>query len=124
METRFTKSHYKISETADIIGVPQSTLRYWEKEFSELQPRRSSGNQRYYTPSDIELLQIISYLLHVKGMKIEGVKEQIRHNRKNISKRIEVISKLQEVRADLEIFLHSLNVREQKLIFGDTRKED
>lgn len=115
MDTRLTKSYYKIREAAEIIGVPQSTLRYWEKEFPEISPRRSASNQRYYSPADLESLQIIYFLLHVKGMKIETAREQIKHNRKNISKKLKVVEKLKEVRADLEALLHALNLREQKL---------
>lgn len=115
MDSRFTKSFYKISEAAEIIGVPQSTLRFWEKEFPEIHPRRSASNQRYYNPDDLELLQIISFLLRVKGMKIDVAKEQIRHNRKNISKKLEVIEKLKSVREDLEVLLHSLNLRGRKI---------
>ena len=117
MDPRLTKSYYKMREAADIIGVNQTTLRYWEKEFADLKPRRSAGNQRYYSPSDLELLQIIHYLLHIKGLKIEAAKEQISHNRKNISQKLKVIEKLKEVKEDLETLLHSLNLREQKLNF-------
>ena len=115
MDTRLTKNYYKIKEAAEIIGVPQTTLRYWEKEFPGVNPRRSAGNQRYYSPADLETLQIISYLLHIKGMKIEAVKEQLRHNRKNISRRLKVVEKLKEAREDLEVLLDSLNLRGQKL---------
>lgn len=115
MDPRLTKSYYKMREASEIIGVPQSTLRYWEKEFPELQPRRSASNQRYYTPSDLEILQIIHYLLHVKGMKIESAKEQMKHNKKNVSKKLKIIDKLKTVREDLNTLLHALNLREQKL---------
>lgn len=114
MDTRLTKSHYKMREAADIIGVPQSTLRYWEKEFPELKPRRSAANQRFYSPSDLEMLQIIHYLLHIKGMKIDSAKEQLKHNRKNLSQKLNVIEKLNGVRDELQILLHSLDLRQQK----------
>ena len=114
MDTRLTRSYYKMREAEEIIGVPQSTLRYWEKEFPELKPRRSASNQRTYSPADLEMLQIIHYLLHIKGLKIEAAKEQLRINRKNISKKLKIVDKLKEVREDLELLLHSLNLREQK----------
>ena len=59
------KDYYKIKDVAELIGVPQSTLRYWEKEFPECSPRRSATNIRYYTPADIETLRIIHFLLKV-----------------------------------------------------------
>lgn len=102
-------------EAAEIIGVPQSTLRYWEKEFPDLKPRRSASNQRTYSPSDLEMLQIIHYLLHIKGMKIEAAKEQMRVNKKNLSRKVKVVDKLKAVRDDLEVLLHALNLRQQKI---------
>lgn len=115
MDTRFSKSYYKIKEAADIIGVPQSTLRYWESEFSDLRPRRTQHNQRYYTPTDMELLQIIRFLLHEQGLKVDAAKEYLRRNRKNISKKLQVIENLHQVRADLDLLLKSLNIRGSKI---------
>lgn len=115
METRFTKSYYKIREVAEIIGVPQTTLRFWEQEFAELKPRRSVHNQRTYTPKDLELLQIINYLVKVKGLKIESAKEQLHRNRSNISKKLQIIEDLNMVRTELEVFKEALSMRAQKL---------
>lgn len=116
-DTRFTKSYYKIREVADIIGVPQSTLRFWEQEFPELQPKRSLHNQRTYTPKDLELLEIINFLVKVKGHKLESAKEQLRHNRKNISKRLKIVEELSEVKQELEILRDMLSLRTQRLSF-------
>lgn len=115
MDTRFTKRYYKISEVAEIIGVPQSTLRYWENEFSDLNPRRSVHNQRTYSPSDLEILNIIYYLLYTKGLKIEAAKEYLKHNRKNVAKDLQIIKKLENAREDLQALLHALNLRGEKL---------
>lgn len=115
MATCFTKSFYKIREVAEIIGVPQSTLRYWEKEFHELNPRRSSHNQRYYKPEDLEMLQIIHYLLHIKGLKVDAAREYLKHNKKNVSRNLKVLAKLENAREDLRVLLNSLNLRGEKL---------
>lgn len=111
MEGRYGKPRYKIREAAEIIGVPQSTLRFWEQEFPDLKPKRSSHNQRYYTPTDLELLEIIFYLLHTKGLKIEAAKEYLRLNRHNLSRRMEVIDKLKGLRQELEGLLKALSLR-------------
>lgn len=115
METRNTKKFYKIKEAAEIIGVPQTTLRYWETEFDVLKPRRSAHNQRYYTPADLETLQIIHFLLYTKGLKVEAAKEYLIHNRKNVSNKLQIINKLENLKSELEILLQSLNLRTQKL---------
>lgn len=113
-DTHFSKSFYKIREVAEIIGVPQSTLRFWEQEFPELNPKRGNNNRRSYTPKDLELLQIINYLVKTKGLKIDAAKEQVRTNRNNISKRLDIISSLTEVKNELEILREALSIREQK----------
>ena len=111
-----SKKYYKIKEVSEIIGVPQTTLRFWEKEFDEIQPRRSEHNQRYFTPEDIETIRIIKFLIKDKGMKIGSVKEYLKHNKKNISRRLEIVDKLTRVREDLRGMLHSLNLRAK--VFG------
>ena len=99
----------------DIIGVPASTLRFWEKEFPGLSPNRTAHNQRSYSAADVELLQIIHYLLHVKGLKLEAAKEYLRHNKKNVSKQIKVIEKLEAAKTELEILLEALDKRIQTI---------
>lgn len=117
--TGYTKSYYKIREVAEMFHVPVTTLRFWEKEFPELEPRRSAHNQRTYRPEDIELLSIINYLVKTKGYKIDAAKELIRKNRKNISRKIEIIQKLEGLKSDLELLMKCLSIREQKLNFKE-----
>lgn len=96
-----SKQYYKIKEVAEILDVPQSTLRFWEKEFPMIKPIRSSHNIRYYRPQDIELLRIIHYLIKDKGLKIEAAREQLRSNKHNVSRRVEIIDRLKSVRSEL-----------------------
>ncbi|MCH5236803.1 MAG: MerR family transcriptional regulator [Muribaculaceae bacterium] len=116
MEDSFelTKKFYKIKDVSEIIGVPQTTLRFWESEFPEIQPRRSSHNQRYYSPEMIQTLKIVHFLVKQKGLKIEAAKEQLKKNRKNISKRIKIIEELIKVKEELQSLHDSLNIRSIK----------
>ena len=106
-----SKQYYKIKEVAEILDVPQSTLRFWEKEFPMIKPIRSSHNIRYYRPQDIELLRIIHYLIKDKGLKIEAAREQLRSNRHNVSRRVEIIDRLKLVRSELANLLVALGGR-------------
>ena len=72
---------------------------------------RSTSNQRYYTPEDIETLRIIQYLVKVRGLKIEAAKEQMRLNKTNITKRMDIINKLLDVKDELQMMLDSLEKR-------------
>lgn len=105
------KQFYKIRDVSELLGVPASTLRYWESEFPEIMPKRSRSNQRYYRPDDIRILRMIHYLVKVKGLRIEAAKEELRSNRKNVSRRLEVIDLLTETRESLNEILGALNKR-------------
>ena len=109
----FSKKYYKIRDVADFLGVPQATIRYWETEFPEISPARTQTGIRQYTPSDLETLRIIHYLIKIKGLKMEAAKTQFRKNRSNISKKLKVISELQDLKSELEVMLMSLTKRKQ-----------
>ncbi|MDE7421782.1 MAG: MerR family transcriptional regulator [Muribaculaceae bacterium] len=98
---------------ADFLGVPQATIRYWETEFPEISPGRTATGIRQYSPSDLETLRIIHYLIKIKGLKMDAAKAQFRKNRNNISKKLKVISELQDLRSELEVMLMSLTKRRQ-----------
>ena len=74
------KKFYKISEVAEILGIPASTLRFWEKSFTVIKPKRNSHGTRFYTPADLEKISMIHYLVKEKGLKLEAAQEQIRSN--------------------------------------------
>ncbi len=67
-----------IGEVAEIVGVPQHVLRFWETRFPQLKPLKRSGNRRYYRPEDVALLQAIRVLLHERGLTIRGVQKRLR----------------------------------------------
>ena len=95
------KKFYKISDVAAILGIPATTLRYWEKEFTIIKPRRNAKNIRFYTPADIETIRKVYYLVKEKGLKLDAAQEQIRRNRANVDKRFEVIERLKGIREEL-----------------------
>lgn len=106
-----SKKYYKIRDVSDFLNVPQATLRYWETEFPEISPSRTPTGMRQYSPSDIETLRIIHYLLKIKGLKMDAAKAQFRQNRNNISQKLKVISELQDLRSELEVMLKTLTKR-------------
>lgn len=106
-----SKKYYRIRDVADFLGVPQATIRYWEIEFPEISPARTPTGIRQYTPADIEILRIIHYLIKIKGLKMEAAKAQFRQNRDNISKKLNVINELYDIRSELEVMLKSLSKR-------------
>ena len=103
------KKFYKISDVAEILGVPASTLRFWEKQCTIITPRRNAKNIRFYTPQDIETIRKVYYLVKEKGLKLDAAQEQIRHNRSNVDKRFEVVERLRSIRGELVDILEAMN---------------
>lgn len=64
-----------ISEAADILGVPQHVLRFWESKFTFIRPTKRAGGRRFYRPQDIALLDAVKTLLHERGYTIRGVQK-------------------------------------------------
>ncbi len=71
------KLYYSISEVAQITGLEQYVLRYWEKEFSVLKPKKSRGGNRIYTQKDIDIINRIKYLRTVEKLTIEGARKKL-----------------------------------------------
>lgn len=102
------KKFYKISDVAEILGIPASTLRFWEKQFTIIKPRRNAKNIRFYTPQDIETIRKVYYLVKEKGLKLDAAQEQICRNRANVDKRFEVIERLKGIRQELTDILDAM----------------
>ena len=103
------KKFYKIGDVSDILGIPESTLRYWETQFTIINPKRNKKNIRYYTPHDIEIISRVYYLVKEKGLKLDAAQAQIRHNRDGVDKRFDAIEQLKGIRAQLVAFQESLD---------------
>ncbi len=78
-----------------------STLRYWEKEFSELKPKRNTKGTRYYTKKDIANLRLIHNLVKERGLTIKGTKQKLKDSREDLDQSQIVVRKLEGVRAKL-----------------------
>jgi len=105
------KKYYKISEVADMTGLSIPTLRFWEHKFTIIKPHRNDKGTRFYTPSDIEKIRLVAFLVKEKGMKLDAAEQQIRHNHSGISRKVEAIERLKQVRLKLKTMLDALNTR-------------
>ena len=65
-------SFFTISKTAKIIGVQSHVLRFWEKKFHAINPKKSLSGRRYYSSRDINFLLMIKKLLYEEGFTIKG----------------------------------------------------
>ncbi len=101
------KLYYTISEVAELLRLNQSVLRYWESEFSHIQPRKTKKGDRLYTQKDIDELRMIFYLLKEKGYTIEGAKRHLREVKlPNTS--FQIVQSLTKIKLQLEQLKNNL----------------
>ena len=97
------KLYYSIREVSQMLGVNESTLRYWETEFPQLKPKTVATTKvRQYTVKNIEELKVIYNLVKVRGFKIAAARNYLRENRHSVDKSSEVLETLMSVRDDLK----------------------
>ena len=95
------KMFYKIGELCKILSLNASQLRFWEKEFTELVPRKNSKGERTYTKKDIELIRLIIHYRQYKGYTVAGTKEALK-NKDSVATKLQMIKKLKNIKAFLE----------------------
>ena len=96
------KIYYSLRETETETGVPASTLRFWEKEFEQLNPRKDGHGNRYYTLEDQELIKRIKYIRdELKITRIEAIRKELASNTKRSDERQAALEILQRIREEL-----------------------
>ncbi len=80
------KMAFKIGDVAEILGIKQYVLRYWETEFDVLKPKKASNNQRMYTRKDVENALLIRKLLHRDRFSIEGARNAMKELKAHVRK--------------------------------------
>ena len=97
------KLYYSIKEVAEMFGLNESTLRYWETEFPFLKPKTSGpAKVRQYQEKDIEQIKLIHNLVKVRGFKLAAAKKVINNNRQGVDMTADVLSRLINVRDELQ----------------------
>ncbi|EDP97570.1 MerR family transcriptional regulator [Kordia algicida OT-1] len=95
------KLYYSIGEVAKAFGVNASLIRFWEKEFDEIQPKKNAKGNRKFTPEDIKHIQLIYHLVKERGFTLGGAKVHLKEEKKKTLSNFEIIRKLQHIRAEL-----------------------
>jgi DNA-binding transcriptional MerR regulator len=95
------KLYYPIGEVAHWFNVNTSLIRYWEKEFKQIQPRKTRKGDRLFRVQDIELLKQIHFLLREKKYSIDGAKTYLKNNKEKAEKNIAVLNSLKNLKSFL-----------------------
>jgi len=102
METKLPKKlYYSIGEVAEAFDVNTSLIRFWEKEFDILKPKKSSAGNRRFTLEDIKNLELIYYLVKTRGFTLDGAKIQLKESKKKTLEQFEIIRKLEAIKTEL-----------------------
>lgn len=106
-----TKLYYSISEVSKMFGLSNSTLRYWESEFSVLKPKKNRHGERAYTKKDIGVVSNIFTLVKERGFTIDGAKKEIANAKKQSPAfdKEKLLKKLIEVKTKMEDLLNDIN---------------
>jgi len=95
------KRYYGIGEVAKAFDVNTSLIRFWEKEFDALKPKKNAKGNRKFTPDDIQNLKLIYHLVKERGFTLEGAKIHLKEEKQKTLNNFEIISKLEDVKAQL-----------------------
>jgi len=102
MTAEIEKQYYSLRETELETGIPASTLRYWEKQFEDLHPRKDGHGNRYYTREDQELIKRIKYIRdELKITRIDAIRKELRQNIKHSDERQAALDILLRVKEEL-----------------------
>lgn len=100
-EGKIEKLYYSIGEVADMFGVNTSLIRYWEKEFTIIKPKKNKKGNRFFTKADIENFHIIYNLVKERGMTLNGAKKKLKENKEDALNNFEIIKTLKNIKETL-----------------------
>jgi DNA-binding transcriptional MerR regulator len=100
-EKSITKLYYTIGEVAAMFDVNTSLIRFWEKEFEIIEPKKNKKGNRLFTQKDVENLKVIYHLVKERGFTLAGAKKKLSENRTDVAQNSEVVEKLREIRGFL-----------------------
>jgi len=100
-EKEITKLYYSISEVATMFNVNPSLIRFWEKEFDIIKPRKNKKGNRLFTQKDIDNFHVIFHLVKERGYTLEGAKKKLKSNRDETINHADIVARLKTVRGFL-----------------------
>lgn len=93
-----SKLYYSIGEVAEMFKVNASLIRFWEKEFDILKPKKNNKGNRLFTVQDIDNLKIIYHLVKERGFTLDGAKNKLKNSRKETIENVELNKSLESIK--------------------------
>ena len=115
--------YYSIKEVADHFAVNVSLLRFWEKEFDNINPKKTAGGTRQYTKEDIRQVGIVYHLVKENGLTLEGARQALKSKKDDEEKRIELVERLQNIKNELVSIEEEFNQLHEQQKYSKTKPE-
>ena len=93
-EKKVEKLYYTIGEVAEMFNVNTSLIRFWEKDFDVIKPKKNKKGNRLFTREDIDNFHIIYHLVKERGMKLKGAKKKLSENKDDVVNNFEIVKTL------------------------------
>ncbi|MBN2814616.1 MAG: MerR family transcriptional regulator [Bacteroidales bacterium] len=100
-EKKVEKLYYTIGEVSEMFKVNASLIRFWEKEFDIIKPKKNKKGNRFFTQQDIDNIQLIYHLVKERGLTLSGARKKLRDNREDTYNNYEVIKTLNQIKTML-----------------------
>jgi len=97
-----SKLYYKIGEVADMFNVNATLIRFWEKKFDVIKPRKNAKGNRFFTQQDIDNFALIYHYVKERRMTLEGASQKIKENRDDVEHNFQIVQSLKKIRAMLQ----------------------
>jgi len=100
-EKKVEKVYYSIGEVADMFKVNTSLIRFWEKEFDIIKPKKNKKGNRFFTKEDIDHFHLIFHLVKERGMTLKGAQMKLKENKEDVQSNFEIVKSLQDIKTML-----------------------
>ena len=95
------KLYYSIGEVAEMFKVNTSLIRFWEKEFDIIQPKKNKKGNRLFTAEDLDNFQIIFHLVKERGYTLQGAKDKLKENKSGTVDNVQLVKSLNKIKSFL-----------------------
>ena len=97
-EKKVEKLYFTIGEVARMFNVKTSLIRFWEKEFDVINPKKNKKGNRFFTKEDIDNFHLIYHLVKERGMTLKGAEMKLKENRTDVQGNFEIVKSLQDIK--------------------------
>jgi len=102
------KRYYRIGEVAKAFDVNASLIRFWDKEFDAIKPKKNNKGNRLFTQEDVKNIQMIYHLVKEKGFTLEGARKKLKSKPEIIKDNHSIILRLEAIKAELLLIKNQL----------------